>query len=95
MRDIITDLNQKGSVIFGSNYDRIKELKRKYDPENVFSKSHVQMWRWGRLLRNETGDLSFRKKYSHFMMIYVVVYEEHVSFRSNQYIWFTRKYLYF
>ena len=43
MRDIITDLNQKGSVIFGSNYDRIIELKRKYDPDNVFNKSHVQM----------------------------------------------------
>lgn len=38
-----TDLNEKGHLIFGSNYDRIIELKRKYDPENLFRKSHVQM----------------------------------------------------
>lgn len=42
-RDTTIDFFQKGSVIFGSNYERVQELKRKYDPENLFNKSHVQL----------------------------------------------------
>ena len=34
---------EKGPVIFGSNYERVVQLKRQYDPENVFNKSHVQI----------------------------------------------------
>ncbi|KAL8693083.1 MAG: hypothetical protein Q9218_002007 [Villophora microphyllina] len=31
----------KGRTVFGANYERLIELKRKWDPENVFSKSHL------------------------------------------------------
>lgn len=32
---------EKGRSIFGANYERLIELKRKWDPKNAFSKSHV------------------------------------------------------
>lgn len=32
---------ERGRSIFGANYDRLIELKRKWDPKNVFSKSHI------------------------------------------------------
>ncbi|KAL9585041.1 MAG: hypothetical protein Q9212_001756 [Teloschistes hypoglaucus] len=32
---------ERGRSIFGANYERLIELKRKWDPKNVFSKSHV------------------------------------------------------
>ena len=28
------------SVVFGGNYERLRELKKKYDPQNVFNKWH-------------------------------------------------------
>lgn len=34
-------LEEAGSVIFGANYGRLVELKRRFDPGNLFSKSHL------------------------------------------------------
>lgn len=36
-------LIERGPVIFGSNYDRVVQLKKKYDAKNVFNKSHVRI----------------------------------------------------
>lgn len=36
-------MNEKGRVIFGGNYERVLKLKKTYDPNNIFNKSHVQV----------------------------------------------------
>lgn len=37
----VKGFEEKGRTIFGANYERLIELKGKYDPENVFSKGHL------------------------------------------------------
>ena len=39
----IPGMNEKGQIIFAANYPRLQELKRKFDPHNIFNKSHVQI----------------------------------------------------
>lgn len=34
----IIGFGRTGKEMFGANYDRLVELKRKYDPENMFDK---------------------------------------------------------
>jgi FAD/FMN-containing dehydrogenase len=34
----LTALGEGGKVVFGVNFPRLAELKKRYDPENVFSK---------------------------------------------------------
>lgn len=36
-------LNERGQIIFAANYPRLQELKRKFDANNIFNKSHVQI----------------------------------------------------
>ena len=36
-------LGEEGEVIYGSNYQRVRELKRKYDPGNLFGKTCVKV----------------------------------------------------
>lgn len=40
---IISGTNENGQTIFAANYPRAQELKRKFDPRNIFNKSHVQI----------------------------------------------------
>lgn len=39
----IPGTNEKGQTVFAANYPRVQELKRKFDPRNIFNKSHVQI----------------------------------------------------
>ena len=32
---------EKGRTIFGANYDRLIELKKRFDPSNAFGKGHL------------------------------------------------------
>lgn len=32
---------EKGRTVFGANYERLIELKRKWDPTNAFGKGHL------------------------------------------------------
>ena len=43
LTDARADLQEKGRVIFGPNYERLLQLKKMYDPNNVFSKANLQV----------------------------------------------------
>ena len=36
-------LNEKGETLLGKNFERLKELKRRFDPGNLFNKSSLQI----------------------------------------------------
>lgn len=37
----VAGLKQDGKLIYGQNYSRLVGLKAKYDPDNLFNKSHL------------------------------------------------------